>query len=719
MKGEGGGDEEKSFDEIFLGNHVGHLDKKSSFDYHRRRSPSPRHRISSSHSYYSHHHHSRSSRYDHCRSRYHHRSRYSSSHSSSSSVTPRHRHRSRSSSSSSSTRTSSYYSSISRTSSSSRSRSRHHYYHQKKFRRSPTLEKLFLKASESIESISTQKNPNSSSSTHLVPIQTTSTTSDLQMSPSINVRPETNGFYPNNFAGFSAPPPPFLSQPQQRFLKEITTDASTTRRSILNEVQISLPPPPPPLMANLSLNEQSTIKSIPLISVRSTSSVKPPRTSRFSDIIPSTIVESIPSSIDIPVETSLNYIQINENINCLPTSRRQQKRHNREVIECECSTSEDDRARGIKACGSECLNRMLLIECGPMCPCGSSCTNRRFQRRSYALHKLVLFKTEMKGYGIRTTGFVRKGRFLVEYVGEVIDMDELARRNKKYKREGLIHQYVMSLIHGTVIDSTIKGNWARFINHSCEPNCAAEKWLVNGEYRMGFFAKRDLNPGEEINIDYRFETFGTTDLVNEKCYCGAKTCRGTISLKNNNTNLNNNSTKRSIRRSQLDDDELLVYLRDEITNEYLIPKTIDEIRQLIQIMSRTDSENIRTVELDLMKFSSQKQPELPRLFLECNGLHVLSSWMKDILIDNELNQDEQQYSTEFQSYLLDFIQHVLPIKDRTIVVKHGLLDLIKTKIQLPTTATNHFNSEDDQEQIQDLINSMLNHLDDSIINKLL
>ena len=244
-------------------------------------------------------------------------------------------------------------------------------------------------------------------------------------------------------------------------------------------------------------------------------------------------------------------------------------------------------------------------------------------------------------------------------------MDDLARRNKKYKRDGQTHQYVMSLIHGTVIDSTVKGNWARFINHSCEPTCAAEKWLVNGEHRMGLFPKRDLVPGEEITIDYRFETFGTVDLASEKCYCGAPTCRGTISVRNNQTSTNNNSNKRQSRRQPLDDDKLLVYLRDETTNDYLLPKTIDEIRQLIQIMSRTDSENVRTIELDLIRTGSQKQVELPRLFLECNGLHVLGSWMKDILIHNDQQHDEQQYSKEFQITLLDFIHHVLPIKDRT------------------------------------------------------
>lgn len=525
------------------------------------------------------------------------------------------------------------------------------------------------------------------------------------MTSPINSLSDPQTFYPERFLGFSAPPPPFIAQPPQRCLKEITTDSSTLRRPIFNEL--------PPSTSSM-IEEVSPLKSMQSTDLPNNLSVRsgrPARVSRFSDIAPTVSSEST-SNTNLSVDTVLNYTQISDNINCLPSTRRQQKRHNREVMECECTTSEYDRSRGIKACGSECLNRILLIECSSNCPCEQWCTNRRFQRRSYASHKLALFKTEMKGYGLRTISSIRKGRFLVEYVGEVVDMDELARRSKKYKRDGNIHQYVMSLIHGTVIDSTIKGNWARFINHSCEPNCVAEKWLVNGEYRMGIFAKRDLDSNEEINIDYRFETFGSVDLASEKCYCGAPTCRGTISIKSNN---NNQSNKRQTRRQAIDDDELLDCLLDDETNEYITPKTIEEVRQLIQIMSRTDSENVRTIELNLIRKSSQKHAELPRLFLECNGLRVLCSWMKDILIDDN---EQQQYSQEFRYHLLDFIHTVLPIKDRTILMKNGLLDLVYRKLQLPSSTAN-VGENTDQEQIHQLVDSMLNHLDNPIITKLL
>lgn len=67
---------------------------------------------------------------------------------------------------------------------------------------------------------------------------------------------------------------------------------------------------------------------------------------------------------------------------------------------CDCTTSHQERSMGIAACGSDCLNRMLLIECGKRCPCGEFCTNRNFKNKNNA--KIVPFKTELKGWGIKS-----------------------------------------------------------------------------------------------------------------------------------------------------------------------------------------------------------------------------------------------------------------------------------------------------------------------------
>ena len=60
----------------------------------------------------------------------------------------------------------------------------------------------------------------------------------------------------------------------------------------------------------------------------------------------------------------------------------------------------------------------------------------------------------------------------------------------------------MKLNNQEVIDPTSKGNLARFINHSCQPNCITEKWNVLGEVCIGIFANRDINEDEELTFDY-------------------------------------------------------------------------------------------------------------------------------------------------------------------------------------------------------------------------
>jgi hypothetical protein len=67
-----------------------------------------------------------------------------------------------------------------------------------------------------------------------------------------------------------------------------------------------------------------------------------------------------------------------------------------------------------------------------------------------------------------------------------------------------------------------QGNQARFINHSCDPNCETQKWLVRGELAIGLFALTDVEAGEELTFDYNFERYGDKPM---RCYCGAGKCR--------------------------------------------------------------------------------------------------------------------------------------------------------------------------------------------------
>ena len=81
--------------------------------------------------------------------------------------------------------------------------------------------------------------------------------------------------------------------------------------------------------------------------------------------------------------------------------------------------------------------------------------------------------------------------------------------------------------NGEIIDPTTYGNVARFINHSCEPNCETRKWTVGKEISVGIFARRDIEEDEELTFDYQFDTFKTPFT---KCYCGTKKCKGYLGL---------------------------------------------------------------------------------------------------------------------------------------------------------------------------------------------
>lgn len=192
-----------------------------------------------------------------------------------------------------------------------------------------------------------------------------------------------------------------------------------------------------------------------------------------------------------------------------------------EIMVCHCKPLFDGRM----GCRDECLNRMLNIECVKgTCPCGEFCSNHQFQKRKYA--KLKCFPCGKKGYGLQLQEDIPKGRFLIEYVGEVLDMPAYEARQREYASKGHKHFYFMTLNGSEVIDACAKGNLGRFINHSCEPNCRTEKWMVNGEVCIGLFAIRDIKKGEELTFDYNYvRVFGAAA---KKCVCGSSRCRGVI-----------------------------------------------------------------------------------------------------------------------------------------------------------------------------------------------
>ena len=198
------------------------------------------------------------------------------------------------------------------------------------------------------------------------------------------------------------------------------------------------------------------------------------------------------------------------------------KPRKQETTECECTAEEGSR------CGEDCLNRIMFIECDPKtCPAGKFCQNKRMLKRAYA--KIKEFKTENdRGWGLKPTEDLKPGDFVVEYVGEVITTEMCRERLAKQDKFGSESFYMLALDHDHIIDARLKANQARFANHSCDPNCITQKWTINGEGRVGIFARKHIPAGEELTFNYQLDCL---DNKKKKCYCGAAICSGFIGSK--------------------------------------------------------------------------------------------------------------------------------------------------------------------------------------------
>jgi SET domain-containing protein len=151
----------------------------------------------------------------------------------------------------------------------------------------------------------------------------------------------------------------------------------------------------------------------------------------------------------------------------------------------------------------------MNIECDPLlCPCGDRCENQQFRRGEYPSSSLEVFRAGKKGFGLRTLCPIPSGTFLGEYLGEVYSRSEFERRKHSSLYLNADHTYIMQLSSHSFVDATTWGSIHRFMNHSCDPTCRAEKWLVDGTPRIGFFAARDIVAFDELSFDYKLDIYG-------------------------------------------------------------------------------------------------------------------------------------------------------------------------------------------------------------------
>ncbi|KAL2629901.1 hypothetical protein R1flu_014587 [Riccia fluitans] len=178
-----------------------------------------------------------------------------------------------------------------------------------------------------------------------------------------------------------------------------------------------------------------------------------------------------------------------------------------------------------------------IIECNSRCKCGPKCKNRELQK-GLRCH-LELFKTKDRGWGVRALEQIPRGKFVVEYVGDVLTQAEADVRGEKYDQNQL--SYLFNLDHpevphheAIVLDGISMSNIARFINHSCEGNLMIFRVFSETTdlryFRIGMFAIQDIEVGDELSYDYNYAlSKDSSEAVDDptaiRCFCGAPSCR--------------------------------------------------------------------------------------------------------------------------------------------------------------------------------------------------
>ncbi|KAL5518555.1 hypothetical protein ACEPAH_238 [Sanghuangporus vaninii] len=184
-----------------------------------------------------------------------------------------------------------------------------------------------------------------------------------------------------------------------------------------------------------------------------------------------------------------------------------------------------------------------IFECNDACGCSEDCTNRVVQLGRQCHVNIV--KTRNKGWGVFAGKKIQKGTYIGIYSGEILLQSESIERGLVYNKIGKTYLFDIDFWHITTEDQDAKytmdayhvGNFTRFLNHSCDPNCKINAVHINDanieKALLGIFALKDIDAGQELTFNY----YGEMDEENkdkgedqayQKCLCGARNCYGKL-----------------------------------------------------------------------------------------------------------------------------------------------------------------------------------------------
>jgi uncharacterized protein len=147
---------------------------------------------------------------------------------------------------------------------------------------------------------------------------------------------------------------------------------------------------------------------------------------------------------------------------------------------------------------------------------------RDARRKPYSVRRSAIH-----GRGVFATETIPRGERIIEYKGQRVSWDEAMKRPDS-DPDDPAHTFLFELEDGRVIDARVRGNAARWINHSCAPNCIT---FEDDRGRVFIEARRTIKPGEELSYDYRLIVDGRMSKKEREsyaCRCGKRSCRGTL-----------------------------------------------------------------------------------------------------------------------------------------------------------------------------------------------
>lgn len=132
--------------------------------------------------------------------------------------------------------------------------------------------------------------------------------------------------------------------------------------------------------------------------------------------------------------------------------------------------------------------------------------------------------SRIHAWGLFASRDIEPHTMVIEYIGEVIRQKVADVREKRYEASGEGSCYMFRIDSNQIVDSTIRGNISRFINHSCDPNCYTRVIDVNGESKIIVLSNRFIPNGEEVTYNYFF----SSEEARIACNCGSFNCAGRL-----------------------------------------------------------------------------------------------------------------------------------------------------------------------------------------------